>query len=70
MNYEEDDEVLVDNAGFYDDENGDDEYDGDEKEIVEEDTWNIVSAYFEEKGLVSQQLNSFNDFVENTMQVR
>lgn len=37
-------------------------------EIKQEDTWSIISAYFEEKGLVRQQLDSFDEFIQNTMQ--
>lgn len=32
------------------------------------DYWTIISAYFEGKGLVRQQLDSYNEFVENTIQ--
>lgn len=37
-------------------------------EITQEDTWAVISAYFEEKGLVRQQLDSFDSFIQNTMQ--
>jgi len=30
--------------------------------------WDILKAYFEEKGLVRQHLDSFNDFIENALQ--
>lgn len=36
--------------------------------IGQEDYWTVISAYFEGKGLVRQQLESFNEFVENTIQ--
>ena len=36
--------------------------------IVQEDCWAVISSYFEENGLVKQQLDSFTDFVENTVQ--
>ncbi|XP_028055063.1 DNA-directed RNA polymerase II subunit RPB2-like isoform X2 [Camellia sinensis] len=42
--------------------------DEDEDEITQEDAWAVISAYFEEKGLVRQQLDSFNEFIQNTMQ--
>jgi len=32
------------------------------------DAWAVISAYFEEKGLVRQQLDSFDEFIQNTMQ--
>eukprot|EP00898_Chlorokybus_atmophyticus_P001664 jgi/Chlat1/2499/Chrsp175S02370 len=37
-------------------------------EITQEDAWSVISAYFEEKGLVRQQLDSFDEFIQNTMQ--
>jgi DNA-directed RNA polymerase beta subunit len=37
-------------------------------EIQQEDAWAVISAYFEEKGLVRQQLDSFDEFIQNTMQ--
>ena len=36
--------------------------------IEKEDTWGILKAFFKEKGLVRQHLDSFNDFIENQMQ--
>ncbi|KAI4312159.1 hypothetical protein MLD38_037002 [Melastoma candidum] len=49
----------------YDLENVASEEDG---EITQKDAWTVISAYFEEKGLVAQQLDSFNEFVQHTMQ--
>lgn len=40
----------------------------DEDQLKQEDYWTIITTFFEEKGLVRQQLESFNEFVENTMQ--
>eukprot|EP00658_Telonema_sp_P-2_P007615 TRINITY_DN12843_c0_g2_i1.p1 TRINITY_DN12843_c0_g2~~TRINITY_DN12843_c0_g2_i1.p1 ORF type:complete len:1103 (-),score=321.06 TRINITY_DN12843_c0_g2_i1:453-3761(-) len=40
----------------------------DEDEIHQEDTWEVVSTYFEDKGLVRQQLDSFNEFISTTIQ--
>lgn len=37
-------------------------------EISQEDCWTVVSAFFQEKGLVSQQLDSFNEFMMHNMQ--
>jgi hypothetical protein len=52
--------------------NEDDKYDGDEVEkeepLSEEDYWMVIDSFFEDKGLVRQQLESFNEFIENTMQ--
>ncbi|KAI5785934.1 hypothetical protein EDC01DRAFT_196833 [Geopyxis carbonaria] len=38
------------------------------EEISAEDCWQVINAFFNEKGLVSQQLNSFDEFVGHTMQ--
>ncbi|KAI0068148.1 DNA-directed RNA polymerase II, subunit 2 [Artomyces pyxidatus] len=42
--------------------------DDDYEEITQEDCWTVISSFFDEKGLVRQQLDSFNDFVHNSMQ--
>jgi len=34
----------------------------------QEDSWYVATAYFEEKGLVRQQLSSFDEFVAHTVQ--
>ena len=35
---------------------------------LQDDAWQVITAFFLAKGLVRQQLDSFNDFVSNTMQ--
>mmetsp|Transcript_20120 Transcript_20120/g.36498 ORF Transcript_20120/g.36498 Transcript_20120/m.36498 type:complete len:1233 (-) Transcript_20120:626-4324(-) len=40
----------------------------DDMPVTQEDAWAVISAYFEEKGLVRQQLDSFDEFIQNTMQ--
>jgi len=35
--------------------------------ITQEDCWTVVSAFFDEKGLVTQQIESFNEFVDQTI---
>ena len=47
---------------------GDEEYDEDYEQITQEDCWTVISSFFEVKGLVRQQLDSFDEFVQNTMQ--
>jgi DNA-directed RNA polymerase beta subunit len=42
--------------------------DDDNIPVTQEDSWAAISAYFEEKGLVRQQLDSFDEFIQNTMQ--
>lgn len=44
------------------------EVEGEDNEITQEDAWAVISSYFEEKGLVRQQLDSFNEFIQDTMQ--
>ena len=36
--------------------------------LTEEDRWKVINAFFKENGLVSQQINSFNSFISNTIQ--
>ncbi|KAI9330089.1 DNA-directed RNA polymerase II subunit RPB2 [Obelidium mucronatum] len=43
-------------------------YADDEEYLTQEDCWKVISAFFNEKGLVRQQLDSFNEFIQNTMQ--
>eukprot|EP00743_Colponemidia_sp_Colp-15_P004321 GILK01004661.1.p1 GENE.GILK01004661.1~~GILK01004661.1.p1 ORF type:complete len:1171 (+),score=217.57 GILK01004661.1:162-3674(+) len=45
-----------------------DEVFDEDEEISQEDAWYVISAYFERYGLVRQQLESFDMFVDNTMQ--
>jgi DNA-directed RNA polymerase II subunit RPB2 len=48
----------------------DEDADGDaeqQEDITQDDAWAVISAYFEEKGL-RQQLDSFDEFIQNTMQ--
>ena len=40
----------------------------DRNPINQEDCWQVITAYFDEKGLVRQQLDSFDEFIMNTMQ--
>lgn len=52
-----------------DEEEEEEQADDDEvQEITQDDAWAVISAYFEEKGLVRQQLDSFDEFIQNTMQ--
>lgn len=50
----------------YEDANGEAGYE--EDPISQEDYWKVINSFFDVKGLVRQQLESFNEFVENTMQ--
>lgn len=40
----------------------------DDNAITPEDCWTVIGSYFKKKGLVSQQIDSFNDFQETTIQ--
>ncbi|KAF8313839.1 DNA-directed RNA polymerase II, subunit 2 [Clavulina sp. PMI_390] len=46
----------------------DDDDDEEYESITQEDCWTVISAFFDEKGLVRQQLDSFDEFIQNTMQ--
>ena len=52
------------NAGIAVEDGGDDE-----APITEEDAWTVISSHFATRGLVSQQLDSFDVFMCQTMQV-
>ena len=39
-----------------------------EQAIDEEDSWKVIDSYFETYGLVSQQVHSYNHFLESTLQ--
>lgn len=43
-------------------------YDEEIETITQEDCWTVISSFFQEKGLVSQQLDSFDEFVETSIQ--
>ena len=51
----------------YEEEYADDVDDGGDT-ITAEDCWTVISSFFDSKGLVSQQLDSFDEFVSTTMQ--
>ena len=38
------------------------------EELWQEACWIVISSYFEEKGLVRQQLDSFDGFIQNSVQ--
>ena len=43
-------------------------YDDADEGITSEDCWTVISSFFDTKGLVSQQLDSFDEFISSTMQ--
>jgi len=38
------------------------------QQITQEDAWAIIRAYFDQHGLVSQQISSFEWFIDFTIQ--
>ncbi|RDA84724.1 hypothetical protein CP532_5247 [Ophiocordyceps camponoti-leonardi (nom. inval.)] len=53
----------------YEDEYDYDNFAEDEEEgITPEDCWTVISSFFETKGLVSQQTDSFDEFTQTTIQ--
>ncbi|OMJ26672.1 DNA-directed RNA polymerase II subunit 2, partial [Smittium culicis] len=61
------DEEVAEYEGDYQGE-GDEIADEEDSEITQEDCWSIITRYFDENGLVRQQIASFNEFIENTLQ--
>ena len=46
----------------------DDESDEVTPDLYQEACWSVISAYFDEKGLVRQQLDSFDEFIQMSVQ--
>jgi len=55
--------ICVQNAEFEDDENAEVTPD-----LWQEACWIVISSYFDEKGLVRQQLDSFDEFIQMSVQ--
>lgn len=55
----------IDEEDQYDDQEEDDEITSD---LWQEACWTVISSYFEEKGLVRQQLDSFDEFIQMSVQ--
>ena len=47
---------------------GDEESDEITADIWQEGCWIVISSYFDEKGLVRQQLDSFDEFIQMNVQ--
>lgn len=45
-----------------------DDYSDEIEEITDKDSWKVISAYFNQHGLVSQQIGSFNQFIDKNIQ--
>ena len=37
-------------------------------EITQVDCWPVITSFFDEKGLVGQQIESYDEFIHNTIQ--
>ena len=46
----------------------DDESDEVTMDVWQESCWIVISSYFDEKGLVRQQLDSFDEFIQMSVQ--
>ena len=53
-------------AGGY--EYGEEDYGEGDESITPEDSWRVISSYFSKKSLVSQQIDSFDEFTTTTVQ--
>ena len=68
---EEDNDNIFDGTGSYQNQNDQDNMNLDEEEkdkINDIDSWKVIRAYFKQHGLVSQQIGSFNQFIEKNIQ--
>lgn len=55
-----------DDDGYYPIVTQNEEQDSDN--VSQEDCWTVITAFFEQRGLVRQQLDSFNEFISTTIQ--
>ena len=56
--------ILFPLTGMYDEDEGEDI----SPDLWQEACWIVISAYFDEKGLVRQQLDSFDEFIQMSVQ--
>lgn len=55
--------------GYEQDADYDRGYDSEEEDVItSEDCWTVITSFFDTKGLVSQQLDSYDEFTRNTIQ--
>lgn len=67
-NYSYDPNAGLNGGGVKDEKPDYDSMDEQRDSFKEEDYWTVINTFFEDKGLVRQQLESFNEFVETTIQ--
>lgn len=61
------DDLIGGNDGIYDENDQMDVLENDE-EISQEEIWDVIDKYFAQKGLVGQQVDSFDFFLRHTIQ--
>ena len=59
---------LIAMADYEVDMEDEEEYYEEDDGITSEDCWNVITSFFDTKGLVSQQLDSYDEFTRNTIQ--
>ena len=60
---------VDDESGYIDEEEGEEEEEEEiSPELWQEACWIVISSYFDEKGLVRQQLDSFDEFIQMSVQ--
>ncbi|CAI2162299.1 8556_t:CDS:10 [Funneliformis geosporum] len=55
--YQSDESLVTEYASAF-------EEDDDETDLTQEECWEVVSSFFKNKGIIRQQLDSFDDFIE------
>ena len=72
MDIEEEDFLFGKNGNIINIKQNPNEIDEDEfaydEEITDRDSWKVIRAYFDQHGLVSQQISSFNQFIDKKIQ--
>ncbi|ETN46839.1 uncharacterized protein HMPREF1541_01028 [Cyphellophora europaea CBS 101466] len=61
------DAKYMQNSDYDDTQMGGDEYYQDDLDISPEDCWKVIGSFFEKKGLVSMQIDSFDKFMSQTI---
>lgn len=64
------DEPQIEENAQQQDEEMQEEDEEDDQPVDQNDSWVVIESYFATHNLVAQQVNSFNHFIENKLQVR
>jgi DNA-directed RNA polymerase II subunit RPB2 len=62
------DAAPADPYAYDDPQYGIEDDDDDDGEVTQEHCWDVITSFFDTFGLVNQQISSFNQFIQNTMQ--